>query len=337
MENNEIKFTHVIYDYLKQYIKPIILFIIFILIFTLIFSLYNLELEAILYSSLICCFIGLICICINFINYYKKHLQLYKLQKEISISLENLPSPKNLMEEDYTNLILSLNNEYKSYISKSDIAKSNMIDYYTMWVHQIKTPISAMKLLIQTSESEISGDLSSELFKIEQYVEMVLSYIRLDNSENDFVIKEYNLDDIVRQAIRKYAPLFIRKKISLDFQNTNYKVLTDEKWLVFVIEQLLSNAIKYTNKGKISIYPLENKKLVIEDTGIGISPEDVPRIFDKGFTGYNGRTDKKATGLGLYLCKNILDKLSHKISIESEIGVGTKVILDLSMINVNIE
>ena len=337
MENNEIKFTHVIYDYLKQYIKPIILFIIFILIFTLIFSLYNLELEAILYSSLICCFRSLICICINFINYYKKHMQLYKLQKEISISLENLPSPKNLMEEDYTNLILSLNNEYKSYISKSDIAKSNMIDYYTMWVHQIKTPISAMKLLIQTSESEISGDLSSELFKIEQYVEMVLSYIRLDNSENDFVIKEYNLDDIVRQAIRKYAPLFIRKKISLDFQNTNYKVLTDEKWLVFVIEQLLSNAIKYTNKGKISIYPLENKKLVIEDTGIGISPEDIPRIFDKGFTGYNGRTDKKATGLGLYLCKNILDKLSHKISIESEIGVGTKVILDLSMINVNIE
>ena len=166
---------------------------------------------------------------------------------------------------------------------------------------------------------------------------MVLSYIRLGSNENDFVIKEYDLDNIVRQAIRKYAPLFIRKKINLDFQPTTYKVLTDEKWLVFVIEQLLSNAIKYTNKGKISIYPLEDKKLVIEDTGIGISKEDIPRIFDKGFTGYNGRTDKKATGLGLYLCKNILDKLSHKISIESEVGVKTKVILDLSMLNVNIE
>ena len=160
--------------------------------------------------------------------------------------------------------------------------RSDMIDYYTMWVHQIKTPISAMKLLIQTSESEISSDLSSELFKIEQYVEMVLSYIRLGSNENDFVIKEYDLDNIVRQAIRKYAPLFIRKKINLDFQPTTYKVLTDEKWLVFVIEQLLSNAIKYTNKGKISIYPLEDKKLVIEDTGIGISQEDIPRIFDKG-------------------------------------------------------
>lgn len=335
--DNKSQFLSVVCAYIKQYIKVLLLFIVFAFVFCIVFSLYNLETEAIYYSIILCAFIGLIYICINFINYYKKHIQLYKLQNEISISLENLLSPKTLMEEDYTNLILTLNKEYKTYISKSDIAKSDMIDYYTMWVHQIKTPISAMKLLIQTSESEISSDLSSELFKIEQYVEMVLSYIRLGSNENDFVIKEYDLDNIVRQAIRKYAPLFIRKKINLDFQPTTYKVLTDEKWLVFVIEQLLSNAIKYTNKGKISIYPLENKKLVIEDTGIGISKEDIPRIFDKGFTGYNGRTDKKATGLGLYLCKNILDKLSHKISIESEVGVKTKVILDLAMVNVNIE
>ncbi len=335
--DNKSQFLSVVCAYIKQSIKVLLLFIVFALVFCIVFSLYNLEIEAIYYSVMLCSFIGLIYICINFINYYKKHIQLYKLQNEISISSENLPSPKTLMEEDYTNLILNLNKEYKTYISKSDIAKSDMIDYYTMWVHQIKTPISAMKLLIQTSESEISSDLSSELFKIEQYVEMVLSYIRLGSNENDFVIKEYDLDNIVRQAIRKYAPLFIRKKINLDFQPTTYKVLTDEKWLVFVIEQLLSNAIKYTNKGKISIYSLEDKKLVIEDTGIGISKEDIPRIFDKGFTGYNGRTDKKATGLGLYLCKNILDKLSHKISIESEVGVKTNVILDLSMVNVNIE
>ena len=335
--NSNSQFLSVIRGYIKQNIKVLLLFIVCALVFCIVFSLYDLEIEAIYYSIMLCTFIGLIYICINFINYYKKHIQLYKLQNEISISLENLPSPKTLMEEDYTNLILNLNKEYKTYISKSDIAKSDMIDYYTMWVHQIKTPISALKLLIQTSESEISSDLSSELFKIEQYVEMVLSYIRLGSNKNDFVLKEYDLDNIIRQAVRKYAPLFIRKKISLDFQPTNYKVLTDEKWLVFVIEQLLSNAIKYTNKGKISIYSLENKKLVIEDTGIGISKEDIPRIFDKGFTGYNGRTDKKATGLGLYLCKNILDKLSHKISIESEVGVKTKVILDLAMVNVNIE
>lgn len=337
MNDCKVKLTNIITSYIKQYIKPIILFIVFIIVFCVVFSLYDLEIEAILYSTILCIFIGSISICINFMGYYKKHIKLYNLQKEISLSLENLPAPKNLIEGDYTNLILNINKDYKNYISKSDIAKTDMLDYYTMWVHQIKTPISAMKLLIQTSESEISGDLSSELFKIEQYVEMVLSYIRLDNSGNDFVIKEYDLDDIVRQAIRKYAPLFIRKKIALDFQNTNCKALTDEKWLVFVIEQLLSNAIKYTNKGKISIYSLEDKKLVIEDTGIGIAEEDIPRIFEKGFTGYNGRTDKKATGLGLYLCKKIMTKLSHKISIESEISVGTKVILDLSMIDLNVE
>ena len=335
MNNYEIKFTYIISKYINQYIKPILLFILFTLVFSLVFVLYNISTEPVIYASLLCCFIGLICICINFINYYKKHIALYKLQNEIYISLNNLPTPKNLI--DYTNLILNLNDEYKNFISKSDNAQKDMIDYYTMWVHQIKTPISAMKLLIQTSECEVSSDLSSELFKIEQYVEMVLSYIRLGSSENDFVIKEYNLDDIIKQAIRKYAPLFIRKKIALNFKNTNYTVLTDEKWLVFVIEQILSNAIKYTTKGTVSIYPLENKKLVIEDTGIGISEEDIPRIFDKGFTGYNGRTNKKASGLGLYLCKNILDKLSHKISIESEVGVKTKVILDLSMIDINIE
>ena len=331
------KLTNIIASYLKQYIKVILLLATFIIVFCIVFSLYDLELDAVLYAAILCAFIGIIFICINFINYYKKHMKLYKLQKEISLSVDNLPTPKNLIEEDYTNLIANINKDYKDYISKSDIAKTDMLDYYTMWVHQIKTPISAMKLLIQTSDSEISGDLSSELFKIEQYVEMVLSYIRLDSSENDFVIKEYDLDDIIRQAIRKYAPLFIRKKIALDFQNTNCKVLTDEKWLVFVIEQLLSNAIKYTNKGKISIYLLEDKKLVIEDTGIGIAEEDIPRIFEKGFTGYNGRTDKKATGLGLYLCKKIMTKLSHGISIESEVGVKTKVILDLSMINLKVE
>ena len=337
MNNYEIKFTYIISKYIKQYIKPILLFILFTLVFSLVFVLYNISTDPVIYASLLCCFIGLICICINFITYYKKHIALYKLQNEIYISLNNLPTPKNLIEDDYTNLILNLNDEYKNFIYKSDNAQKDMIDYYTMWVHQIKTPISAMKLLIQTSECEVSSDLSSELFKIEQYVEMVLSYIRLGSSENDFVIKEYNLDDIIKQAIRKYAPLFIRKKIALNFKNTNYTVLTDEKWLVFVIEQILSNAIKYTTKGTVSIYPLENKKLVIEDTGIGISEEDIPRIFDKGFTGYNGRTNKKASGLGLYLCKNILDKLSHKISIESEVGVKTKVILDLSMIDINIE
>ena len=294
--------------------------------------LYNISTEPVIYASLLCCFIGLICICINFINYYKKHIALYKLQNEIYISLNNLPTPKNLIEDDYTNLILNLNDEYKNFISKSDNAQKDMIDYYTMWVHQIKTPISAMKLLIQTSECEVSSDLSSELFKIEQYVEMALSYIRLGNMASDLKLQWYPMDEIIKPAVKKYSKLFILKKIKLKYEPIENKILTDEKWLGLVVEQILSNALKYTNEGTISIY-LEPKKenvLVIEDTGIGIWQEDLPRVFEKGFTGYNGRTDKKSTGIGLYLCKSIVDKLNHRIYISSEVSKGTKIFLNLN-------
>lgn len=171
---------------------------------------------------------------------------------------------------------------------------------------------------------ELKKESESELFKIEQYVEMVLQYLRLNSSINDFVLKEYVLDDILRQAVHKYAPMFIRKKLTLNYEPIETKVVTDEKWLVFVIEQILSNAIKYTKTGSISIYE-EAGMLVIEDTGIGILEEDLPRIFENGYTGYNGRSDKKASGIGLYLCRQIFKKLGHKLSVESEAGKGTKV------------
>ena len=160
--------------------------------------------------------------------------------------------------------------------------------------------------------------------------------IRLFSDSTDFVLKQYVLDDIVRQAVRKHAKVFIAKKIALDFKGCPIEVLTDEKWLLFVVEQLLSNALKYTKSGTISIYLDETKEktLVIEDTGIGIYTEDLPRVFEKGFTGYNGREDKKSTGIGLYLCKRVLDKMTHTISIESEVGNGTKIRLGLASVQV---
>ena len=153
---------------------------------------------------------------------------------------------------------------------------------------------------------------------------MVMQYLRLDSDYSDYVLTRHALDDIVRQAVRKYARLFILKKITLDFCETGLTVLTDEKWLLFVIEQILSNSLKYTHSGAISIYA-EGGTLVIADTGIGIRPEDLPRVFDKGFTGYNGRADKKSSGIGLYLCRRITDKLGHTLKIASEVGRGTRV------------
>lgn len=198
-----------------------------------------------------------------------------------------------------------------------------------MWVHQIKTPIAAMRLLLQAEDTPQNREMAEELFQIEQYVEMALHYTRLDSESSDFLIQWYELDGIVREAVRKYARVFIRKKINLNYQPLKVQVLTDEKWLEFVIEQILSNAVKYTQKGTVSIYMEDERTIVIEDTGIGIRPEDLPRVCEKGYTGYNGHTDKRSTGIGLYLCKRILKKLSHSIEIDSELGKGTRVKIGL--------
>lgn len=244
--------------------------------------------------------------------------------RHISVSIDDLPRPNGAVEQDYQELIKALFKEKIRTESEADISRHDLIDYYTLWAHQIKTPIAAMRLILQSEKNSQNAPLSIELFKIEQYVEMVLQYLRLDSSTTDFVIKTYNLDSIIRQAVRKYAKLFILKKIELDFKESGLSVLTDEKWLCFVIEQILSNALKYTAAGKVSIYT-EGMTLVIEDTGIGIKQEDLPRVFEKGFTGYNGREDKKSTGIGLYLCQRILSKLGHTIMIESAAGYGTRV------------
>ena len=207
--------------------------------------------------------------------------------------------------------------------------RQESMDYYTTWVHQIKTPISVMRMTLEGEDTEEHRELSAELFRIEQYVEMVLSYLRLDSDSSDYVFQEYDLDSIIRQAVHKYAPLFVRKKLRLFYEPVNVKVLTDEKWLLFILEQILSNSIKYTQEGSVSITLTPDKVLNISDTGIGIAPEDLPRIFEKGFTGYNGRSDKKSTGLGLYLCKKAAGRLSHKISVQSKPGAGTVVSIDL--------
>ncbi len=329
----------IFFEYLKYKLKSFLLFCAFLSIFTVIFLLYNLPLEALYYAALLCAALGVMLAASDLYSYYRKHTLLLRLKTGITLSLETLPVPDYLLEQDYQNLIEIIHKDKIQLVSNSDSARSEMVDYYTLWAHQIKTPIAAMRLLLQSEDSEQNSELSSELFKIEQYVEMVLQYLRLDSTSTDFVLKKYDLDNIVKQAVRKYAKLFIRKKISLNFSELDCEVLTDEKWLVFVIEQVLSNALKYTNKGNISIYmhPKSSKTLVIEDTGMGIESEDLPRVFEKGFTGYNGRADKKSTGIGLYLCKRILAKLSHTITIESTVGKGTLVKICLDTVNIIIE
>ncbi len=323
-------------QYLKQHIKSIAVAVLCFALSLTVFFLFRLDTSAVFYALLLCVFVTAVFTAFDFTRYYRKHQQLAGLKKEILYSTDHLPVPKNLIEQDYVCLIESLFSDKVENKSKADKAYREMIDYYTLWAHQIKTPIAAMRLILQSEDATQNAQLLAELFKTEQYVQMVLSYLRLGSRFTDFVFREYALDDMVKQAVRKYAPLFIAKKIRVDIRDTGKTVVTDEKWFVFVLEQLLSNALKYTATGTISIFE-QNGELVIADTGIGIAPEDLPRICDKGYTGYNGRTDKKATGIGLYLCKRILDKLSHNLRFESQVSKGTKVFISLEREQLTIE
>ena len=248
---------------------------------------------------------------------------LEQLRRSICVSDEGLPSPSDYEDELYQELVRTLSSERARLDAAADAERRDAADYYAMWAHQIKTPIAAMRLLLQQPELD-RGSLEAELFRIEQYVGMVLGYLKLEGDSNDFVLRKRRLDDVVRGCVRKYARLFIIKKLPLNFEETRMTVLTDDKWLAFMIEQLLSNSLKYTSQGEIRIYA-DGKALVVEDTGIGISAEDLPRLGERGFTGYNGREDKKSTGLGLYLCRRICAKLGHKLVIESTPDVGTRV------------
>lgn len=318
--------------YIKDQLKLILLNVSFLISACIIFMLYNLHFEAIFYVMFLWLFVAFIYSLFDFSNYYQKHQQLQVIKKEIEVHLATLPISNRLIEQDYQQALCLLQEERLKIKLQFDNKQTEMMDYYTMWAHQVKTPIATMKLLVQTEPSSVNKELLEQIFKMEQYVDMVLGYLRIDEMSADLMLQKYRLSDLVKQVIRKYASQFIRKNIKLEFQEMETIVITDEKWLVFVLEQLLSNALKYTNRGTISIYMdfINPKMLVIEDTGIGIAEEDLPRIFEKGYTGYNGRMDKKATGIGLYLCHKILNKLGHNVEVTSEIGVGTKVMIDLS-------
>lgn len=314
-------------QYLRLHRKSAVLFAAFILIFAAVFSLYRLPLEAVLYAGGLCLALFIVLAGLDYGRFRIRHAQLADLCKRVSLGVDGMPAPADRIEEDYQAALRALWADRSRVVSRADAAMSDMRDYYTLWAHQIKTPIAAMHLLLDED-----GEAARELFKIEQYVDMLLSYIRLESDTNDLVLRECDLDAILRAAARKYASFFIHQGLRLEIQTTNRRVLTDEKWFAFCVEQVLSNAVKYTPSGEISMY-VENDFLVVADTGIGIAPEDLPRVFERGYTGYNGRTDRKSSGIGLYLTRRVLDMLGHRILIDARPGGGTRVHIGLKRPN----
>ena len=311
-------------SYLKKNIKVYILFVVFIAIFFIMFYLYNLPLEALIYTGSFCFLASLIASFSDFVNYRESYKKLKFLEKNILNDLEDLPKSLDIRIDYYHKIIEKLYEELEKLTQENRQKNTDMVDYYSMWVHQIKTPIAAMNFLLDNEEVD-QKNLQQELFKIERYVEMVLTYIRLDSISSDYVITKINLDEVVKDSVKKYATIFINKKIKLNYVSHETMVISDKKWLSFAFEQILGNSVKYTSTGgEITIETCENK-LIIEDNGMGIKEEDLPRIFEKGFTGFNGRYEKKSSGLGLYLCKKTLDKLGHHVEISSKVGEGTRI------------
>lgn len=301
--------------------------------------------QDLVYAAVLDAILLLITVLVGFFRYSSKVKALSNALKRPVEEQAQLPEATDDVEILYHRLLENQSIARSESESSAAIRQSQMRDYYSMWVHQIKTPISAMKLLLEVEREELgqlicddeqsqyllSDNMDSfedELFRIEEYVSMALQYQRVSSTENDFVLEKVSVDGVIRDTIKKYAKIMIRRHIGINYSGIGQDVYTDGKWLAFMLEQILSNAIKYTPQGVVTIETAEEKDrffITIKDTGIGIKAEDLPRVFEKGYTGYNGHADKKATGIGLYLCRQMADKLGHTIRMESEIGKGTKV------------
>ena len=299
------------------------------LIFTVSFALYGLPLGAVLYPAALCAAAGGIILLLSLRKSRAVCQELSLMQHHPADLPDELPAPQSPQEQAYQALLLALHADRQKLKSDMNARYHDMTEYYTVWAHQIKTPIAAIRLALQNEDTPLSRRLTGEVGRVEQYVQMALTYLRLGSDSSDYVIRSCALDDIVRPAVRRFAGEFIQRKIQLNYQMLNYTVITDEKWLGFVVEQVLSNALKYTPQGSVSIYMEPEGVLCIRDTGIGIAPEDLPRVFEKGYTGYNGRSHRKASGLGLYLCREILTRLGHSVSAESQVDHGTTIRIDL--------
>ena len=305
--------------YLKDNHSVYLLLLVVILVFDSLLMLCNIDTSLIIYPNVIVLFIIIVYIFFDYYKYKNKHELLTKGFYEDNDCL---------YDEDYQKIINELEAKIRQLETNNHKVKKEMSDYYSLWVHQIKTPISAMQLTLENEDSQLSRKLMLELLHIEQYVDMVLTYQKLSDG-SDYVFEENDLDVMIKDTIRYLRLEFIERKISLKYEAINRTIITDKKWFEFVLKQLISNALKYTRKGSIEIY-LEDNCLCIKDDGIGIKESDLKRIFERGYTGSNGHDNKNSSGIGLYLCTNIVSNLGLKLSATSSIGLGSVFKIDLS-------
>ena len=281
-----------------------------------------------LYFFLLCCFVTILFFTWDILV----EMQVYR--QELLYGEREAQSP---LERALAEKLEAREMELYQQRSDSERKLTDLLDYYTLWAHQIKTPIAASQLLVaEVADRQLKQQLEQEIFKIDSYTNLVLQYLRLESFHDDLVLKQVQIEDLVKEIIRKYALFFIQKGLNVNLHDLDKEIVTDKKWLLVVIEQIISNSLKYTKEGGLEIY-MEGQELCIKDTGIGIKNSDVLRVFERGFSGYNGRLTQQSSGLGLYLSKKISEELGHQIRIESEVGTGTTVRIQFAQVNLVLE
>ncbi|HFF3743252.1 sensor histidine kinase [Bacillus cereus] len=294
----------------------------------------NLILQNLLYTHVI----GLLFVSLYItIGYYYRRSFYVEINNLIENQQKDFPvemlKPQNYEQALYVKMIKRLNDNHSKQLQQLIEEKVDHQDFIMSWIHEVKLPIAASRLLLENSTGKtvdfLVDKFEDELNKIDNYVEQALYYSRIDSFSKDYFITDVQLNQIIKHSVKKYAKLFITKRIHFHMKEEQQFVQSDSKWLAFILDQITANALKYVNEeGEISFCFEEDsreKRLLIQDTGIGIKQEDIHRVFERGFTGSTGRIHISSTGMGLYLAKQMALKLGHDISIQSQKGRYTRV------------
>ena len=307
------------YLYSRRYLG--ILFVLFFLLLAALGFLFQSQLQMLFYILSLLLFVSLPLLAMDVAQSYKQFQRFLWYREDAT--------PQSALER----LLAERLEEKAAEVQQLDEAarqqQADLLDYFTLWAHQIKTPIAASRLLLGNStDLDTKKPLQQELFKIETYANLVLQYLRLESFHEDLVLRQENLEDLVKEVVKKYALFFIQKQLTVNLHDLDQTVVTDRKWLSVVLEQIISNSVKYTQTGGLEIF-IKEGVLYLKDTGLGVQASDIERVFERGFSGYNGRLTQQSSGLGLYLSKRIVDKLGYSIRLESQVGQGTTVMIDL--------
>ena len=324
---------------LSEYIKDKINYILALAIYLIIISTYLKAINLTYLTIFIVIFITFTFFILAFLlSYYKTSKYLRNIEKTMDklpekyLITEILQKPRSAEKLAYYRILKRANKSMLENVTDIKEKQKDYKEYIESWVHEIKIPITSAKLLCENNKSDITNKIDEDIEEVNNYVEQALFYARMDQVSNDFMIREINLNEVIKNVLARNKKIMIQNNMKVELKDVNIKCYTDEKWLEFILNQIITNSIKYRNDNNavIKITGIQNKEniiLKIKDNGIGIKKSEIDRIFDKGFTGTNGRNQTKSTGIGLYLCKRLCEGIGMEIDANSKENEYTEIVI----------